>query len=150
MTGYSLAEHRKKAQGGRFSCADCHPKGYGGAFDQAVLCADRHAAMDAAFMKEHEAAFGKDCLPCHDGSGSAKVDHSKFPFKLTGKHAGVPCGDCHDGAGSMQDYQQTPQDCYACHAKDDEHKGSGRQGLRQLPHRRGLGRSDVRPHRLPG
>ena len=42
-------------------------------------------------MREHEAAFGKDCLACHDGSGRTAVDHSKFAFKLTGKHAGVPC-----------------------------------------------------------
>jgi hypothetical protein len=127
VTGFTLSGHREKNAGGRFACADCHPDGFSGTFDQAV-CATCHAAIDAAFMKEHVAAFGKDCLPCHDGGGDAKVDHSKFPFKLTGKHASVPCGDCHGDATSMQDFQNTPQDCYSCHAKDDEHKGSfGRQ-----------------------
>ena len=77
VTGFTLSGHREKAKGGRFACADCHPKGYG-AFDQSI-CATCHAAMDAAFMTQHEAAFGTDCLPCHDGSGNAKVDHSKFP-----------------------------------------------------------------------
>jgi hypothetical protein len=122
VTGFTLSGHREKAKGGRFSCGDCHPKGYG-AFDQAI-CATCHEAMDASFMSQHEAAFGKDCLPCHDGGGNAKVDHSKFPFKLTGKHAGVPCNACHGSAKSIQDFQKTPQDCNSCHAKDDKHKGS--------------------------
>jgi hypothetical protein len=122
VTGFTLNGHREMANGGRFTCGDCHPKGYG-AFDQAI-CATCHAAIDAAFMKQHEAAFGADCLPCHDGSGNAKVDHSKFPFKLTGKHAGLPCNDCHAGAKSIQDFQKAPQDCYSCHAKDDKHNGS--------------------------
>jgi hypothetical protein len=122
VTGFSLSGHREKAKGGRFTCADCHPNGYA-KFDQSI-CATCHEALDASFMTKHETAFGKDCLPCHDGSGNAKVDHSKFPFKLTGKHASVPCNGCHGNAKSMQDFQKTPQDCYSCHAKDDEHKGS--------------------------
>ena len=122
VTGFSLSGHRDKAGGGRFACADCHPKGYG-AFDQSI-CATCHAAMDASFMKQHEAAFGTDCTPCHNGGGNAKVDHSKFPFKLTGKHAGLPCNDCHAGAKSIQDFQKAPQDCNSCHAKDDKHKGA--------------------------
>lgn len=127
VTGFTLSGHRERQDGGRFACADCHPKGYAGAYDQTV-CTRCHAAIDAAFMKEHEAAYGADCLECHDGGGEAKVDHSKFRFKLTGKHAEVPCGDCHEGAASMQDFQATPQDCYSCHAGDDEHDGSyGRQ-----------------------
>ena len=122
LIGFSLNTHKKTAQGAAFTCADCHPKGYGN-FDQAI-CADCHASMNASFMSQHEAAFGKDCLPCHDGSGRTTVDHSKFAFKLTGKHAGLPCSDCHSGDKSLQDYQRTPQDCYSCHAKDDHHKGS--------------------------
>lgn len=126
MTGFSLKTHRKTESGGGFTCADCHPKGYA-RFDQAV-CAACHAEIDAAFMKEHESAFGKDCLGCHDGSGNTSVDHSKFAFKLTGEHASVACGDCHKGAQSLQDYQDAPQDCYSCHAKDDEHDGAYGRG----------------------
>ncbi len=122
LTGFSLQGHEETAKGAKFTCADCHPKGYA-AFDQAI-CADCHAAMNEAFMTKHETTFGKDCLACHDGSGNTSVDHSKFAFKLTGKHAGVACDACHKGAQSPQDYQQTPQDCYSCHAKDDEHKGA--------------------------
>ena len=126
LTGFSLRGHRETAKGARFACTDCHPKDYT-TFDQS-LCSDCHAAIDAAFMSRHEAAYGKDCLACHDGSGGANIDHSKFSFKLTGKHARVACKDCHSGTGSLQQYRDTPQDCYSCHAKDDEHDGAyGRQ-----------------------
>jgi hypothetical protein len=124
LTGYSLRSHRRTAQGDTFVCADCHPKDVM-TFDQAV-CAECHAATDAAFMSRHEAAYGKDCLPCHDGSGrdGANFDHSKTAFELTGKHADVECVKCHTEARSRQGIQNTPQDCYSCHAKDDEHDGA--------------------------
>jgi Class III cytochrome C family len=126
LIGFSLRGHQETGKGTKFACADCHPKGYG-TFDQAI-CADCHATIDAGFMSRHEADNGKDCLACHDGSGSAKVDHNKFAFKLTGKHAGVACKDCHTSTGSLQGLQNTPQDCYSCHAKVDKHNGSfGRQ-----------------------
>ena len=123
LTGFSLQGHQRTANGAKFTCADCHTKDLT-QFDQAT-CADCHAAIDATFMSEHEAAFGKKCLLCHDGSDrGASVDHSKFAFKLTGKHAGVACEKCHGNAKSLQDFQKTPQDCYACHAKDDKHQGA--------------------------
>ena len=122
ITGFSLGSHRERASGGGFACADCHPDGYG-RFDQAI-CADCHAGIDAAFMQEHEDAFGKDCLGCHDGTGAISVDHSKFAFKLTGKHAAVACDGCHEGARSLEDYRAAPQNCRACHAEDDAHDGA--------------------------
>jgi len=122
LFGFSLRSHRETEKGAKFTCTACHPKGYA-TFDQAI-CADCHAAIDAKFMTQHEAAYGKECLACHDGSGGGTVDHSKFSFKLTGKHAAVACKGCHSGAGSLQDFQNTPQDCYSCHAKDDKHNGS--------------------------
>jgi hypothetical protein len=124
LTGYSLRSHARTTQGARFACADCHPKDVM-TFDQAV-CADCHTKIDAAFMSRHEATYGADCLPCHDGSGrdGANFDHSTAPFKLTGKHLGVDCVKCHTEARSRQGIQKTPQDCYACHAKDDEHDGA--------------------------
>jgi hypothetical protein len=126
LTGFSLKSHRETQSGGGFACADCHPDGYGN-FDQ-TLCAGCHADIDAGFMKEHEAAFGADCLGCHDGTGNTRVDHDTFAFKLTGEHAAVACEDCHKDARSLQDYQSAPQDCYSCHAEDDEHDGAyGRQ-----------------------
>jgi hypothetical protein len=116
LLGYSLRTHRGQ------TCADCHPKGLT-TFDVAT-CAACHGKMDASFMSKHLASFGSDCTPCHDGTGSTTVDHSKFAFKLTGKHAGLSCNACHANAKSLADYQATPQDCYSCHAKSDKHNGS--------------------------
>jgi hypothetical protein len=123
MTGYSLTSHQKKRDGHAFVCADCHPTRLS-QFDQAV-CADCHRGLDAAFMSRHEATFGQDCLPCHDGSGKngADFDHSKLPFKLTGKHAGVACEKCHTNARSLSELQKTPQTCFACHQFKDKHAG---------------------------
>jgi hypothetical protein len=124
LTGYSLRGHQRTAKGAKVSCTDCHPKDLAH-FDQAT-CADCHASIDANFMSRHEATFGKECLPCHDGADryGANFDHSRLPFKLTGKHAGVACERCHSNAGSLQALQKTPQDCRACHAKDDKHRGT--------------------------
>ena len=124
LTGFSLRSHEKTVQGAGFACADCHPKSWT-PFDQA-LCAGCHAGIDAAFMRRHEATWGKDCLPCHDGSGrnGANFDHGATAFALTGKHAAVPCEECHADARSVEDLRGTPQDCYACHKKDDEHRGA--------------------------
>jgi len=131
VTGYSLSGHERTAKGARFTCADCHPKDLM-SFDQAI-CADCHAGIDAGFMKQHEATYGKDCLPCHDGGplDGANFDHSKTSFKLTGKHAAVACDKCHPEARSLRDFQGAPQDCYSCHAEDDEHQGSFGQQCEQ-------------------
>lgn len=73
----------------------------------------------------------RTCRPCHfehrgpNGALTVDFDHDKVPFRLLGKHASVPCGECHKSPGDLRD---TPQDCYACHAKDDDHNGGfGRQ-----------------------
>jgi len=127
-TGFSLRSHRRTDGGAKSTCAGCHPGGYE-TFDQAV-CTDCHAKIDAQFMSRHRAAYGEDCLACHDGTGrdGAGFDHSKTSFPLTGKHAKVACPDCHASAQSRSDLQQTPHDCYSCHAKDDKHDGAyGRQ-----------------------
>jgi len=125
LTGYSLAKHTRKSNGTRFTCADCHGTDIAH-FDQTV-CGTCHAQMDSAFMAQHEKAFGKSCLACHNGSGKdgANFDHNKLAFKLTGKHAGLACERCHTGVGaSAKGPQFTPQDCYSCHAKDDKHNGT--------------------------
>ena len=148
LTGFSLKTHQKTDSGGSFTCADCHPDGYAGAYDQA-LCADCHAEIDAAFMKDHEAAFGKDCLGCHDGTGNTSVDHDKFAFKLTGKHAAVPCEDCHKDARSLKEYQRRADGLLRVPRQGRRARRRLRPGLRQLPLRQGLGRRHLRPQGLP-
>ena len=77
------------------------------------------------------AAMGSPaCSACHsehlgaNGPLTANFNHDNFPFKLTGAHVNVPCQLCHTTATSLQDLQNTPQDCYSCHAKDDHHNGT--------------------------
>ena len=70
------------------------------------------------------------CQTCHSEHGgpngplTANFDHNRLTFKLVGKHASVPCNRCHTAVNSLADLQNTPQDCYSCHAKDDNHKGA--------------------------
>jgi hypothetical protein len=124
LTRYSLRGHRRTAKGAKVTCAGCHPKGLA-SFDQGT-CADCHATLDTAFMSRHEASFGKECLPCHDGTDrfGAGFEHNKLPFRLTGKHTGLACERCHAAAGSIQALKAAPQACGVCHAKSDKHKGA--------------------------
>jgi hypothetical protein len=125
LTGYSLRGHSFTPNGTRFSCTECHPNGLTAPFDQAV-CVNCHTGIDSGFMGQHQTAYGKDCVLCHNGrvSHGTDFDHNKLAFKLTGKHAGVACGKCHSGASSFQASGRGTRDCQACHAKDDQHKGS--------------------------
>jgi|GEM_PF-1369656 len=70
---------------------------------------------------KHDGQFGKDCAVCHNPSSwtDAKFDHNLSAFKLEGGHAEVKCEQCHVN----NVFKGTPQDCYSCHQKDDEHNG---------------------------
>jgi hypothetical protein len=122
-TGYSLQGHKKTASGAAFTCADCHGESLAH-FDVAV-CASCHRELNAAFMQDHVAAFSLGCLACHDGVDTygPRFDHNLVAFPLKGKHALLLCANCHTGARSITELQATPQDCYACHQKDDAHDG---------------------------
>ena len=69
----------------------------------------------------HQEQLGQNCASCHSTQGWREVnfDHSTAAFKLTGKHASVSCDACH----SDNLFKNTPQNCYACHARDDKHQG---------------------------
>ncbi len=118
LTGYSLRAHN-----GETTCADCHEQGPM-AFDQKT-CANCHQRLDQTFLAAHIAAFGPQCVPCHDGVDryGPSFDHNKIAFPLAGAHADVPCASCHKDATTVEALENTPQDCYSCHAKDDAHKG---------------------------
>ncbi len=71
----------------------------------------------------HERRYGISCGDCHNPAGwqdNVKFDHNLSVFKLVGRHAEVACEKCHIN----HVFQGTPQDCYSCHQKDDEHKGA--------------------------
>ena len=121
--GFSLAGHKISAIGEAFACADCHREGIAH-FDPAV-CSECHQGIDARFMEAHQAAFGGECLVCHDGIDTYgdTFDHNAIAFSLTGKHAQVDCGGCHNGASSIAQLQAAPQACYECHRQNDPHAG---------------------------
>jgi len=118
-TRFSLAQHTKQADGSPFECKACHVDGYA-RFDPAV-CADCHAKLDAAFMTQHAADYGSDCLSCHNGAAKlAAFDHSKSAFPLDGKHLDLKCRACHAGRPQLAGL---PVDCNGCHAARDPHQG---------------------------
>jgi len=122
-TGYSLQGHQETAEGSSFTCEECHGSDLS-AFDPAQ-CASCHRDLDAAFLRDHNEAFGTDCLACHDGIDTygQQFDHDQLAFPLLGQHAAIPCVDCHSEALSLAALQSTPRDCYTCHQADDAHQG---------------------------
>lgn len=99
-------------------CQDCHAGALRLADLQAApqTCAACHLEDDA-----HTSQLGQDCAQCHASTTweEATFDHSRAAFALTGKHAQVACEDCHKD----KIFKGAPQDCYSCHAQQDEHNG---------------------------
>ncbi len=92
-------------------CEDCHVDG---SFDADESCAGCHEDDLPTGHLEQE------CWHCHDTSSwDPLFAHGGFP--LVGGHAGVPCLSCHVG-GEVDD---TPDDCYSCHADDKPNSHGG-------------------------
>jgi hypothetical protein len=116
-------DHQAKAQfalDATHAKLDCH------ACHTAVLanqklghdCASCHAAHDP-----HGGALAAGCESCH-GSGSWQrdihFDHDLTTYPLVGMHVLVTCAQCHTNKA----FKGTPQQCVACHASTDVHKGT--------------------------
>lgn len=99
-------------------CAQCHANARSTSDFQSAPtdCFSCHQKDDP-----HLGAYGNACVVCHSPEGwtPAKFDHNLAVFKLEGKHVNVTCEQCH--ANNV--FKGTPQDCYSCHQKDDEHNG---------------------------
>ena len=124
LSGFSLAAHQFKAPDDPFKCADCHGSDVT-TFDVAT-CSTCHEQRDPTFMAAHKSAYGNTCTDCHDGVDrlGKTFTHANFAFKLTGRHADVTqCENCHANVHHFAEFASTPQDCAACHSKDDPHKG---------------------------
>lgn len=113
-------------------CARCHVR-----FDRAgqdKLCADCHKPV-AQDMAAHTGWHGRQpaqaCRSCHtDHKGrNARIapldtqgfDHRQTDWPLRGAHSRVDCAQCHR---SGKAWREAPQDCLACHQKDDKHQGA--------------------------
>ncbi len=131
LLGFSLAAHKKTTGGAEFACADCHialtqsPRPSNAYALDSASCISCHVGYQAAFMAQHRADFGDDCLACHNGVDRyTGFNHAAVSFKLEGKHVDVGCKLCHGTARAPADFTATASTCVACHQKDDEHKGA--------------------------
>jgi hypothetical protein len=100
------------------TCLQCHPNARTTADLQAAKqeCVSCHQGVDP-----HKGKLGADCASCHstDGWKPSSFNHVRSAFKLNGAHIKVECSKCHLNS----EFKGTPQDCVACHKKDDNHKG---------------------------
>ncbi len=122
LSGYYLTAHQFKAENDPFKCVDCH--GNDVTIFDVNLCESCHTQQDQDFMTGHLVDYGSSCLECHNGFDSMTTDftHADFQFKLTGKHAEVPCEECHRNGHNLVDFRMLPQDCASCHKNDDPHE----------------------------
>jgi hypothetical protein len=122
-TGFVLTAHPTVSDGGVFQCIDCHP-GSLQSLD-AATCLGCHAVLDLSYSVKHQAAFGTDCLACHDGIDTygGVFDHGQLTFTLEGRHAEAECILCHRGAQTIDALRAAPTACLDCHAPSDVHEG---------------------------
>lgn len=104
-----LGAHREVA------CDQCHVGDL--AFREAPSdCFSCHQDNDV-----HSGGMGQACGDCHDSVAWAenRFDHSDTSFLLKGAHSEVSCAACHPD----QQYENTPDQCAACHQLSDVHQG---------------------------
>lgn len=122
MTAFSLNMHERDYSGNEMSCQSCHLSIISEAVSMQV-CSDCHAQADQAFMFEHQEQFGANCLDCHDGVDRLSGFMHEQVFILDGKHAEVECQACHVDSTGAPRFQNTPAECYQCHAEPQVHAG---------------------------
>ncbi len=106
---------------GRHEKVECHACHTAAVATQHLetTCITCHRASDV-----HSGKLGTDCAQCHTPEGwrgsASGFDHDFTHFPLVGLHVAVPCEQCH----VTRAYKDVGTDCFACHQKDDTHKGS--------------------------
>lgn len=98
-------------------CESCHT---GFLFKEKTpgTCIACHRKDDA-----HKGRYGEKCASCHSEKDWKQTlfNHNRdTKYALRGKHAFVKCDSCHTGQLFRQKLATT---CFACHQKDDKHKG---------------------------
>jgi hypothetical protein len=111
-TKYPLRDKHRKIK-----CDSCH-KGHLYKDKTSTDCYACHKKDDI-----HGSSFGVKCEKCHIEQGWKTItfNHDRdTKYPLLGKHRSSRCESCHTGQ-LFRD--KTPTDCFACHKKDDTHKG---------------------------
>jgi hypothetical protein len=119
LVGFSLVLHAEDFQGQPMACESCHRQ-VDFAYEPAT-CLACHGQVETAFIPDHVAAFGTDCVACHDGVDATHgFDHATTDFPLDGEHAALTCSTCHSPAVPPAD---TTSQCAGCHAEPPVHAG---------------------------
>lgn len=126
---FSLTRHKIGYDGQPINCKDCHGLPLNAMKTQTCIdCHTGHPAKQATaekvtnpadFMSAHSAAYGLDCLKCHDGADRMSGFKHETVFVLDGKHAGLACEKCH----ADRAFQSEARACSACHAEPKIHAG---------------------------
>lgn len=120
--GFSLAVHRRTADGGTFTCSTCHAEETFRFAEEG--CASCHAEYQRAFVVAHVDDWGSGCASCHDGRDRfTDFRHDTLAFRFTGRHVQQQCTSCHAPVRTFAAFADAPNTCVGCHRKDDEHRG---------------------------
>lgn len=131
MPGQVIEGHAKWEE----DCTKCHKR-----FDKAAqtqLCQDCHKEVrkDVEGKQGFHGRFKeqRECKECHtEHKGRTEniapinektFDHAQTDFALRGAHANVKKVECKSCHKPKAKYREAPSTCYACHKKDDKHKG---------------------------
>ncbi len=122
--GFSLNTHQAMYDGSPFTCQGCHTQSLTSL--DVTACVTCHSQHDPAYMQNHLATFGGDCLNCHDGKETLgkSFDHARVAFVLQGKHTQLDCSACHQGNTTLAALRAVPQSCAGCHQSNDPHQGA--------------------------
>jgi len=112
QTGWLLEGKHAKAR-----CRDCHQEKF---LSPELKTAQNTSKIrtflglrtecTACHIDEHRGTLSANCVKCHDHSQWAPApgfEHNQSKYKLTGKHAGLPCQKCHP---SIAETEAAPQD----------------------------------------
>lgn len=118
-TDFSLIRHQTEYSDQPIACTGCHSQDLKNIDLQRCITCHAGAGGGVAFIEEHLAQFGPDCLQCHDGADRmSNFDHASF-FPLDGRHAELECEQCHQ----KKKFVGTISECMQCHAEPEIHAG---------------------------
>ena len=100
-------------------CESCHTANMSKVLS--IECVTCHVINDV-----HGGRYGKRCQDCHTATGwdKGQFNHNQTDFPLLGSHKEVVCDACHKEPIFDKEMKM---ECYACHEKDDQHRGQNGQ-----------------------